>query len=333
MPRSISALALSVVVFLGILVGASDGQILASHQGQFDPMTEGFGYTDSFGPAATGPVTDDLGLGISAWDIASQSAHAQAGYEVHFNATQNAAIAARGDMMTLDARVVSGPLNSPTANFYPSGGAAFDFGTARRYDIQLGLNSNGDTVVVLPSDLLGGSNYYTPGMSYTLAGSGSSYHLYQLVYDPTTQSASLFVDGIDRLNRYTGQTDFYDGGGTGFATVNDGQLNVTSFEFQTPDIPGDLNHDGTVNAQDISLLASNWLQKGSTVSGDANNDGIVNGQDIAVIAGHWLWTIQGAPGATTAVPEPSSIALLAVGVFGIAIAARSKMRAACNLSA
>ena len=85
-------------------------------------------------------------------------------------------------------------------------------------------------------------------------------------------------------------------------------------------LPGDTNRDGIVNAQDIGLIATNWLKTGLGGPGDANDDGIVNGQDIAVIAEHWLQTSGAAsPGAT--VPEPSGWAILALGA-GIAFARR-----------
>ena len=73
--------------------------------------------------------------------------------------------------------------------------------------------------------------------------------------------------------------------------------------------PGDVNYDGIVNGQDISLAASHWLQTGSPVPGDANGDGIVNGQDIALMASNWLQGVNGSGGGgSSAVPEPSSIA-------------------------
>ena len=58
-------------------------------------------------------------------------------------------------------------------------------------------------------------------------------------------------------------------------------------------LPGDTIRDGIVNAQDIGLIATNWLKTGLGGPGDANDDGIVNGQDIAVIAEHWLQTSGG----------------------------------------
>ncbi len=85
---------------------------------------------------------------------------------------------------------------------------------------------------------------------------------------------------------------------------------------------GDVNHDNVVNGLDISLVVSHWLQSGVGVAGDANNDHVVNGLDISLIASHWLQTGGGGNGlalpsgnsSTAAVPEPSSLLLLTMGL-------------------
>lgn len=84
-------------------------------------------------------------------------------------------------------------------------------------------------------------------------------------------------------------------------------------------IAGDVNFDGIVNAQDIALLASHWLQTGSGNSADANVDGIVNGQDVERIASNWLRT---ASGSATVAPEPSTSALAALGAALLALGRR-----------
>jgi hypothetical protein len=98
-------------------------------------------------------------------------------------------------------------------------------------------------------------------------------------------------------------------------------------------VPGDVNGDGIVNAQDIAVIASNWLQTGTkfTVTGDANADGVVNAQDIDVIASHWLQTAAAGGGGLgsgggngTAVPEPSTLLLAALG--GLALLACRRRR-------
>lgn len=49
--------------------------------------------------------------------------------------------------------------------------------------------------------------------------------------------------------------------------------------------PGDLNGDGIVNAQDLSILLGAWGQWGSAA--DLNGDGIVNAADLAILLGNW----------------------------------------------
>ena len=48
--------------------------------------------------------------------------------------------------------------------------------------------------------------------------------------------------------------------------------------------PADLNCDGSVNAQDLATLLSQW---GGPGSADLNHDGIVGPQDLAVLLGAW----------------------------------------------
>jgi len=55
-------------------------------------------------------------------------------------------------------------------------------------------------------------------------------------------------------------------------------------------IPGDINGDGVVNARDLSILATNWLEKvpPAAANADINGDGVVNARDLSILAGNWL---------------------------------------------
>lgn len=48
---------------------------------------------------------------------------------------------------------------------------------------------------------------------------------------------------------------------------------------------GDINHDGVVDALDLSMLLSDW-QKNESVA-DLNHDGVVNDDDATILMGHW----------------------------------------------
>jgi Dockerin type I domain len=94
--------------------------------------------------------------------------------------------------------------------------------------------------------------------------------------------------------------------------------------YHTMALPGDVNFDGFVNGQDLSLVASEWGQTGTGANdpaADANHDGIVNGQDMALIAANWTAASSGggAGSSSAAVPEPSMLILAALG--GLALLA------------
>jgi hypothetical protein len=85
--------------------------------------------------------------------------------------------------------------------------------------------------------------------------------------------------------------------------------------------PGDANNDGAVNVGDLGILAGNWQQV--TVlgkawkEGDFTGDDVVNVGDLGVLAGAWGWTGTPVPPPPGQVPEPASLALLALGAFAM----------------
>jgi hypothetical protein len=100
-------------------------------------------------------------------------------------------------------------------------------------------------------------------------------------------------------------------------------LDAIGYTPYPPALPGDVNHDGIVNAQDIAAIASNWLATGY-LPADANGDFIVNAQDIAVVASHWLQTDGGGSGGAAAVPEPTAWALAVMACGSLALARRRR---------
>ncbi len=179
---------------------------IIAHNGSTDPTTEGFTPAAGVGVSTAGPIADDMGL--AAWSIAGSATNSQFGYfSGALSPAQQADIASQGFVLTLDARVLQGLAPAyDDVNPVTIGDAALDTGSTR-WEIDLGLNSNGDTVVVLPTSddaNAPGNPVEAHGLSFILAGSGSSYNTYQLVFNPVTQSANLFVDGIERLQDYTG---------------------------------------------------------------------------------------------------------------------------------
>ena len=84
--------------------------------------------------------------------------------------------------------------------------------------------------------------------------------------------------------------------------------------FREAYLEGDANLDGSVDASDLNNLALSWRQDVAFWSaGDFNVDGSVGAADLNALALNWRRSIA-ATASAPAVPEPSSITLLLLGV-------------------
>ena len=219
--------ATAAVVCAGLALPVS-ATVIITQQGPADPTSQGFGLWPFNGGIAAAAVPDDSGT--AAWQIANTgSSDEQAYYEQlggtgpfaaggsGLTAAEASAINSQGFTLTLDARVVNGPTYSTSGGDLLSVDATLAGFNGARYDISLGSDGHGNTLVILPTliNFNGGTSVSaTPFGGAPLIIPGTAYHLYQLVFDPATQLASPYVDGVQSVTGYAGS------GVTGGATAN-----------------------------------------------------------------------------------------------------------------
>jgi len=84
---------------------------------------------------------------------------------------------------------------------------------------------------------------------------------------------------------------------------------------------GDANLDGRVDAADASIMAANWGRSAGVLwgHGDFNEDGVINAEDAAILADNFGTNAaaEQESGAQPALPEPSAIGLVFMGLAGI----------------
>lgn len=165
---NIASLATAFLV-LAIEQAAGQGTIILQHSGATDPTTEGFSFSGQRG--LSGPVINNLGM--NAWITATSAGDGPAYYTQILTPQQQAELAGASWDLSVTLRVVQSPDPVDTR-------VAFDLGSMA-YWLSFSVNANGDPVVG----------------PYTLTGAGSTYNNYQLIYDASTETASLWVNNVE----------------------------------------------------------------------------------------------------------------------------------------
>ena len=185
---------------------------IAQHLGAANPTTEGF--TQFSGVSAPAAVVNDGGF--DAWRLTGSAGTGFYGRTVNY-----APGFAQGWRLTARLRVVSG-----TGWAYTGLNTSTD---RPRFDV--GVRVVGADAVVGLFDTAS-----TTSLSYTLAGGANSWILLELVYDPATAQATLFVNGIERLTGYPGYGQFLENRGVLFGAL-DATANFNLVKFEIPATP------------------------------------------------------------------------------------------------
>jgi hypothetical protein len=172
-------------------------------------------------------------LGRPAWSIGSGSSGWQYGYlSGALSSAEKLEMQTDGFTLTVVMRVLPGVAPAYSAGLPVTiAGANVDTGSVR-WEIGVGLDAAGDAVVVLPNTLDNAGPGYSIrefGASYVLPGSGN-----QLRVAPGEAAASLWVNGNDVLNGYTGNTSFVGDRGLVFGAFSGGQGNFNQVGLSVP---------------------------------------------------------------------------------------------------
>jgi len=168
--------------FIVAIIDSTYGQatLASQHLGSADPTTEGFSLS-TFGNPQVGPVTNAM----KAWSVRVSNSDG-AGYYQYLTPQEQTELGGADWTLSLTTQIIFANLGEVVAVFY-TGSQLFGLG--------FGTNSRGDPVV--QSESVGQP-------TYTVSGVGSSYNNYQLIYDAGTGTASLWVNGIQRVGNIAG---------------------------------------------------------------------------------------------------------------------------------
>ena len=227
-------ISLTTTLFLFAWTGLAEASFAITHSGATNPTIEGFGLASS-GSLTIEPIANDMGL--EAWSVAAGQTSQVYYLSGALPPEQVADIASQGFDLTLTARIFQS--SAPTYDAATPYVFAFaDYqSSSRRFDIMLGVNNQGETVVVLPDYfVVNGVTTQAFGSNFTVTDS-AKYHTYQLAYDPETQLADLFVDNSKVIQNYAGNSMHLNNWGLGWGVTNGGQGNFNVVQLTSSPVP------------------------------------------------------------------------------------------------
>jgi len=223
------------------LVASAGHAAIALHTGQTDPVTEGWTKFRPFSSVDTFPVADDLGLGIDAWSIDDNAGFGPPGHDGVYGQLltpgQISTVESLGWRYGVRMRIVDSELGVTHDSIMAS---VID--STHTYTMQFGRTATGKPLVMVTT----GEDV---GPTFEVNDLNNSYHLYELLFSPVSDSASLYVDGILQTSGYTGRLGADLGTGTGAtgninfgSTSNNftGQANYASVTFDSVPEPSSI---------------------------------------------------------------------------------------------
>jgi formylglycine-generating enzyme required for sulfatase activity len=112
------------------------------------------------------------------------------------------------------------------------------------------------------------------------------------------------------------------------ATPTASQENYGAFRVASFLEPGDANGDGRVDINDLTILLTNYGLTGTTwIQGEFTGDGTVDVNDLTIVLANFGYGVTAA-GGLAAVPEPSGLVLIGLGVVSLVACIRFR-RSSC----
>ncbi|MEM9540606.1 MAG: S8 family serine peptidase [Cyanobacteria bacterium P01_E01_bin.42] len=164
----------------------------AAHSGSTDPLTEGFteGWNHANAQNTVGVVDDG---GVEAWHIKSTGSDSTAGYHRSISFAEATLAKIYGWKISADLKLGE-QAGLPDGSF-----VTIYHGGSTGYSVDWGANSVGDLILKFARE----DHYIT----HTLDGvAANEYHRTEIIFDPKTNTAKIFVDGKEIISNYTGQT-------------------------------------------------------------------------------------------------------------------------------
>lgn len=275
----------SMMLWCFLTVGASSGSadIIAEHTGATNPELESWqsahfvGHTLILGHCCANvlkePIFDDDDEDAWVIDDTSNGSLSNDGYAMLLSDSDLAAATRYGFRISVR-------IKTPNVSDVPQGSVEFIFSLDQdRWQMTYGSDDDGDPIV----RLVGPQDIYV-----TLAGAGPGYHTFELVFDPATETADLFIDGIKYVSGYTGGS-LDDGSryifwGSGQdSDTGEGRYSVVAFEVLL--CRGDLDGDDRIGLTDLAQLLSHFgtNENAAYEDGDIDCDEDVDLNDLSTL--------------------------------------------------
>ena len=185
-----------VALFVALGGQQASSNIIMSHVGTNDPLSEGWTSGSIKSGLITMPVDDG---GTPAWLVDDRSVTAGYGVSYLQSLASQPQVIADGELYGWELKATF-RMEGSSSPGHPFVNLAYVNGSHQRR-LQIGTTADGDPVVFLQGLFQGDDGH----REYTLTGLGGGYHEYRMLYDPlVSASISVYVDGMLIDSAYNG---------------------------------------------------------------------------------------------------------------------------------